>query len=147
MGFTLVDWKRVGIFLTFSFGIAWLVALWLYLKGGLQANTTTLVILAVGYMGAPAFAHILTRLVTREGWQGLFLRPKFKQGWKFWLICWISPTLFVFAGMAVYFVLFPKMRTIDRANQVEPAGFSMRLAFTITCLIFAFVVASILGLL
>jgi CAAX protease family protein len=107
MGFTLVDWKRVGIFLTFSFGIAWLVALWLYLKGGLQANTTTLVILAVGYMGAPAFAHILTRLVTREGWQGLFLRPKFKQGWKFWLICWISPTLFVFAGMAVYFVLFP----------------------------------------
>jgi hypothetical protein len=31
-----VDWKRVGIFIAFAFGIAWLVALGLYLTGGLQ---------------------------------------------------------------------------------------------------------------
>ena len=75
-----VEWKRIGLFITFAFGIAWVVALVLYLTGGLVANTYTLVLLSVGYMGAPACAHILTRLVTREGWQGLFLRPNFKQG-------------------------------------------------------------------
>ena len=104
----IVDWKRTIIFLTFAFGIAWLVALALFLMGGLEANTRTLILLSVGYMGAPAFAHILTRIITREGWQGLYLRPKFKQGWKYWLLCWVAPFFFVFAGMAVYFLLFPQ---------------------------------------
>ena len=108
MNENFVDWKRVSIFIAFAFGIAWLVALTLYLTGGLTATPYTLVLLAVGYMGAPAFAHILTRLVTREGWQGLFLRPNFKQGRLYWLICWIAPALFTFAGMAVFFALFPQ---------------------------------------
>jgi len=103
-----VDWKRIGIFIAFSFGIAWLVALVLYLTGGLSATPYTLVMLGAGYMSAPALAHILTRLITREGWQGLYLRPKFKRGWRFWVICWVAPTLFTFAGMAVFFALFPQ---------------------------------------
>ena len=105
---TIVDWKRVGIFIAFAFGITWVVALVLYLTGGLVANTYTLIMLSVGYMGAPACAHILTRLVTREGWQGLYLRPNFKQGWSYWLICWVAPVLFAFGGMAVFFALFPQ---------------------------------------
>ena len=104
----IVDWKRVGIFIAFAFGIAWLVALALYLTGGLTSGATTLILLAVGYMGAPAFAHILTRLVTREGWQGLYLRPNFKKGWLYWLICWIAPAIFTFLGMALFFMLFPQ---------------------------------------
>lgn len=103
-----VDWKRVGIFIAFAFGIAWLVALALYLTGGLTATPYTLVLLAVGYMGAPAFSHILTRLVTREGWQGLYLRPNFKKGWLYWSICWIAPAIFTFLGMALFFMLFPQ---------------------------------------
>jgi uncharacterized protein len=69
-----IDWKRIGIFVAFAFAIAWLVAIVLYLTGGLTATPYTLVLLAVGYMGAPAYALILTRIVTREGWQGLYLR-------------------------------------------------------------------------
>ena len=103
-----VDWKRVSIFIVFAFGIAWLVALVLYLTGGLTATPITLILLAVGYMGAPAFAHIITRLITREGWQGLYLRPNFKKGWVYWLICWIAPAIFTFAGMAVFFAIFPQ---------------------------------------
>ena len=105
---TRVDWKRIRIYLAFAFGVAWLVALGLYLTGGLTANSTTLVILAVGYMGAPSFAHVLTRLVTREGWHGLYLRPNFKQGKVYWLICWVAPFLFTFLGMVIFFVLFPQ---------------------------------------
>jgi uncharacterized protein len=104
----IVNWKRVGIFIAFAFGIAWFVALVLYMTGGLTATPYTLVLLAVGYMGAPALAHILTRIVTREGWQGLYLRPNFKQGKLYWLICWIAPALFVSAGMAAFFALFPQ---------------------------------------
>jgi membrane protease YdiL (CAAX protease family) len=103
-----VDWKRVWIFIAFAFGIAWLVALALYLTGGLTANASTLIALSVGYMGAPTYAHILTRLVTREGWHGLYLRPNFKKGWVYWLICWVTPVIFAFAGMAVFFAIFPQ---------------------------------------
>lgn len=104
----VVDWKRIGIFIAFAFGIAWLVALGLYLTGGLTATPVTLIVLAVGYMGAPALAHILTRLITREGWQELYLRPNFKKGWVYWLICWIAPVIFAYVGMGLFFVLFPQ---------------------------------------
>lgn len=103
-----VDWKRVLIFIAFAFGIAWLVALGLYLTGGLTGTPYTVTILAVGYMGAPALAHILTRLITREGWQGLYLRPNFKRGWIYWLICWVAPAIFAILGMVIFFALFPQ---------------------------------------
>ena len=109
MNKSIVDWKRVWIFIAFAFGFAWLVALMLYLTtGGLKPTANTVLVLAVGYMGAPAFAHILTRLLTGEGWQGLYLRPNFRRGWLYWLICWVSPTIFTFMGMAIFFALYPQ---------------------------------------
>lgn len=104
----VVDWKRAGIFIAFAFGIAWLVALALYFTGGLTPTPRTLILLSVGYMGAPALAHVLTRLVTREGWQGLYLRPNFRKGWPYWLICWIAPAILAFLGMGLFFALFPQ---------------------------------------
>ncbi len=110
-----LDAKRIAIFLAFAFGIAWASALVIYLTGGLQSSpklggglTLALVLMATMYMGAPAFAHILTRLVTREGWQNVYLRPKIRQGWLYWLVCWVAPSILVFVGMAVYFALFPQ---------------------------------------
>ena len=110
-----LDTKRIALFLFFAFGIAWATALVIYLTGGLVKSmplgggiTLALVLLATVYMGAPAIAHILTRLVTREGWKETYLRPKFKQGWRYWIICWIAPSILIIAGMAVYFVFFPQ---------------------------------------
>lgn len=83
-----LDMKRITIFLTFAFGIAWLNGLIIYLTGGLVDSpeiipgsgiTISLVLLAGGYMWAPALAHILTRLITREGWKDTYLRPR-RQG-------------------------------------------------------------------
>jgi len=105
---SLVDWKRIGIYILFAFGIAWLAALGIYLTGGLAGSPYTILLLTVGYMGAPALAHILTRLLTREGWKDIYLRPKLRQSWPYWIICWIAPAIFTFAGMAVFFALFPQ---------------------------------------
>jgi uncharacterized protein len=110
-----LDTKRIALFLFFAFGIAWATGLVIYLTGGLVKSmplgggiTLAFVLLATTYMGAPALAHILTRLVTREGWRGLYLRPKFRQGWRYWLICWITPSILIIIGMVVYFALFPQ---------------------------------------
>jgi membrane protease YdiL (CAAX protease family) len=103
-----IDLKRISIFILFAFGIAWLSGLAIYLTGGLAKSPYNLLLLTVGYMGAPAFAHILTRVVTKEGWKDLYLRPKFRKGWVYWLICWIAPAIFTFTGLAIFFGLFPQ---------------------------------------
>lgn len=108
MAKNVVDWKRVGIYIAFAFSFAWLAALAIYLTGGLAKSPYALLLLAVGYMGAPALAHLLTRILTQEGWQDLFLRPKFRQNWRYWAVCWVAPAVFAFAGMLIFFVLFPQ---------------------------------------
>lgn len=112
-----LDTKRIIIFLAFAFGLAWLCALVIYLTGGLVDSPVLIpgtnfslatVLLALGYMWAPALAHIITRLITREGWGDVYLRPKLKQGWVYWLAAWFVPAIATILGAVVYFVLFPK---------------------------------------
>lgn len=68
------------------------------------------------------------------------------------LLVWGGKQLTMLAGFALvismlpfYFGLFPAMKRIDENNQVEPKGFSMRLGFTITMLILALLIGSILA--
>lgn len=106
--------ERIIIFLAFAFGIASVGSLVIYLTGGLVNSpkiagpiTLATIILTIVYMGAPAFAHILTRLITREGWKNLFLQPQLRHGWRYWLICWFSPGVLTVFGMTVFFIIFP----------------------------------------
>ena len=111
-----VDWKRIGIYMVFAFGIAWLAGLIIYLRGGIIESrelvpdtgiTEAFVLMATAYMFAPAIGHALTRLVTREGWQDLWLNFNFKQGWGFMLLTWFGTPILIAVGAVVYFILFP----------------------------------------
>jgi fatty acid desaturase len=69
------------------------------------------------------------------------------------LLVWGNQQLIIIAGFAMvismlpfYFGLFPAMKKIDENNQVDPKGFSMRLGFTITVLILALLIGSILAI-
>jgi membrane protease YdiL (CAAX protease family) len=108
--------KQILIFIFFAYGIAWGCAAVIYFTGGLVNSpkiagapglTLAFVLLATVYMGAPAAAHIITRLTTREGWHDLYLTPKFRQGWKYWLLCWLTPGLLTVGGAVLYFYFFP----------------------------------------
>src|SRR5512133_939715 len=104
--------KRLAIYVLFAYGIAWL-GLAVVMKGGLTDNLFTDAVLAqvalLGiYMGAPAIASVLTRLVTREGWKDMLLRPRLGRGWPYCLLCWFAPPLCIIVGSAVFFALFPQ---------------------------------------
>jgi membrane protease YdiL (CAAX protease family) len=112
---TNLDTRRIFIFLGFAFGIAWLTGLVIYLTGGLTNSPElapglplALVLLATTYMWAPALGNILTRLITREGWKDVGLRPHFRKGWRFWLAGWFLPAVMTIAGAALFFVIFPQ---------------------------------------
>ena len=104
-----IESKRVWLFLLFAFGIAWAIDLVIYLTGGLTGLKTGSLpwILLVVSMAAPALANILTRRVTREGWKGLFIRPRFKQSKRYWLLAWLGTPLLVLLGTVIYFALLP----------------------------------------
>ena len=111
-----LDMKRIVTFLGLAFGIAWLIALVIYLTGGLVGSpvlvpgtpiTLAVVLLAGGYMSAPALAHVLTRLITHEGWKGTYLRPR-KRGWPYWAAAWFIPAVMTAVGAAVFFAVFPQ---------------------------------------
>ena len=149
-----LDVKRIAIFLIIAFGVAWLGGLVIYLTGGLAKSPYTLLILAVVYMGAPALAHILTRLITREGWQNIYLRPKLKWGWKYWLVCWITPGIVVVLGMAIYFALFPQFydptlsavrKLLERSAQGVPLPQINPWTVVISQTMFAVLIAPILN--
>jgi membrane protease YdiL (CAAX protease family) len=111
-----VDTRRVLIYIAFAYGLAWLVALGVYFLGMSDASQSLLpgvnislvaILVAVLYMPAPAIAHVLTRLVTREGWKDLWLRPNFRKGWKYWALAWVGPAVLTVVGIGVYFLVFP----------------------------------------
>lgn len=111
-----MDIRRIGIFLALAFGISWTTALVVYLTGGLSDSpalipgtnfTLALVLIAVPYMMAPALAHVLTRVLTGEGWSDPWLRLHFRRGWPYWALAWVLPALLTVAGAALFFVLFP----------------------------------------
>ncbi|MBN1976405.1 MAG: CPBP family intramembrane metalloprotease [Anaerolineae bacterium] len=112
-----LETKRVAIYLAFAFGIAWACGLVIYLTGGLVDSpqlvpgtgiTLAVVLLAVGYMWSPAVAHVLTRLITREGWQETRLRLQLRRGWPYWIIAWFAPAAMTVLGAILFFAIFPR---------------------------------------
>lgn len=112
-----MDKKRISMFLGLAFGIAWISAVVIYRTGGLAASpeiipgtgvTLALVLLSSVYMWGPALGHVLTRIITKEGWKNTFLRPYLKKGWPFWLLGWFGPGLLTLAGAALFFLFFPQ---------------------------------------
>lgn len=56
----------------------------------------------------PALGVVLTRLVTREGFRNCVLKPRpWRQSLPWFAVAWFGPLLFVIAGAAVYFLVFP----------------------------------------
>ncbi|HTX92865.1 MAG TPA: CPBP family intramembrane glutamic endopeptidase [Anaerolineales bacterium] len=132
---TNIDSRRILIFLGFAFGIAWAAGLVIYLTGGIVGSpllapnlTLALVLMATAYMWAPALGNLLTRLITREGWKDMGLRPNFRKGWPFWLAGWFLPALMTVAGAAVFFLIFPQYFDSSLSTVREAAARSPSLA-------------------
>ena len=113
---TKPDATRIAIFVAIAFAIAWTGGLAVFLTGGFAHSpilipgtgvTLAIVLLATVYMWAPAAAHLMTRLITREGWRDLYLRPRWVDSWLYLCAAWFVPTLLTLAGAAVFFLIFP----------------------------------------
>jgi membrane protease YdiL (CAAX protease family) len=129
------DTKRTVLFFVFAFGIAWAIDLAIYLTGGLlhshllvaRTGWTLAQCLMLLTMAAPALAHILTRVITREGWRDVFLRPHFKPSWRYWLLAWVGTPVLILLGLAIFFLIFPNYfdPTLAAARQILDQAIKM----------------------
>lgn len=102
---TLVK-KRVFIFTLLAAAIAWIVFMMIPITGCEYGSGRSVIFLAAG-MFAPAIASLLTRLITKEGFRNMYLRPNFKGHIRHYVLLWFAPTILLFLSIAVYFLIFP----------------------------------------
>jgi len=101
--------KRILIFLALSFGIPWTAALVISRSSMMDNNPAQAGAIANGiFISFPWLANITTRLITREGWGNLWLKPKIRHGWWFYLALWFLPFLATIAGGLIFYLLFPQ---------------------------------------
>ena len=97
-------WVYVGLVFALTWAFEFLV-IWPRAQGGLTDQTTQL--LVAGCMFFPALGMLLTRLITREGFRDMLLRPNFKGHGKEYLLAYFGPAVLAILGAALYFALFP----------------------------------------
>jgi len=153
----MINKKRIAIFLAFAFGISWLIALIIFMTGGLIKSrelipntgiTLAIVLLTAGYMWGPAAAHILTRLVTGSSWNNLFLKPNFKKQWPYLLVGWFLPGILTIIGTALFFLFLPNLFDNDLTiitQQLATAGIAIQVSpvqFALIQTLFAMLISS-----
>jgi len=95
--------KGIFVYLTVSFGLAWLMWVPMYLVG-VDANAPVFQVLLLPGGFAPAIAAILVRkFVTREGFADAGLKPNFRH-WRLYLFGWLWTVPVVPAIIALAFV-------------------------------------------
>lgn len=149
----VIDRKRILIYLGFAFGIAWLVGLMIYLNGGLTASAAadptrmavTGALLAVGYMGAPAMAHVITRLLTREGWKDVYLRLNLRRRWPYYVAAWLLPGVLAIVGGVVYFLLFPGEFSTAKIDALAEQGITSPWALVGVQVLFAMLISPLIN--
>ncbi len=98
--------RRLILFVLFSILIGWALFLTIPMKGLTYGDSYSVTILAVA-MFAPTLANLLTRVITREGFKDLYLKPNFKGNFKKYLLIFFGPSILIFLGGVIYFVIFP----------------------------------------
>lgn len=98
--------KRLIIFITLTIVIAWIMFLLIPICG-LTYGSGLSVLIIMSAMFVPALSSVLTRLITKEGFGNMYLRPHFKGHVKDYLLVYFGPTVLLFLSGAVYFLIFP----------------------------------------
>ena len=107
------DLTRILVYILITFALTWtycLLVVYPLANGeplnGVPALATQLLVAAAMFF--PAIGVFLTRLFTREGFKNAWLKPNIKKNIRYYLLAWFGPAVLTFAGMGIYFLLFPK---------------------------------------
>lgn len=113
-----LETKRILIYLGITFvltyGYCFGIIYPLSNSDNLREVVAMLTQLLVGMvMFFPAVGVLLTRLITKEGFQNAWLHPHFKGNLKYYLMAYFGPGILTLLGAVVYFLIFPSRFDIN----------------------------------
>lgn len=98
--------KRLILFVALTFAVSWAIFMLIPWRGVEYGTGPSIVIVMAG-MFVPALCSLLTRLITKEGFGNMYLRPNFRGHLKQYLLVYFGPTALLFLSGAIYFLIFP----------------------------------------
>ena len=103
--------KRIHIYIGSTFALTWIYCIAIIypmMRGetlsGVPVITTQLLVAAAMFF--PAIGVLITRLVTKEGFQNTWIRPNMKGNMKTYLLAYFGPGILTILGTVLYFVIF-----------------------------------------
>jgi CAAX protease family protein len=99
--------RRIVIFLAIATGIPWTAALVLYLTVGVTNLMMAAGVANLIFISTPALANVATRLITHEGRRHLWLWPRFRRGWPYYLAAILLPFLASVVAGTIFYLVFP----------------------------------------
>ena len=100
--------KSILLFCVIAFAPVWLVCA-VMLISGVAAGGVGTTLLFSAFMFMPAISSILTRLICREGFSDMYLRPHFRgNGWRY-VLSWLLPIVLTLLGAILFFLVYPEL--------------------------------------
>lgn len=106
-----LETKRILIYIGSTFALTWIYCLALIYPmmngetlSGVSAVMTQFFVAVVMFF--PAIGVLITRLVTKEGFQNAWIRPNIKGNVKTYLLAYFGPGILTVLGAVIYFVIF-----------------------------------------
>ena len=94
--------KRITWFIVLSIFIGWLIISLIPLFGLAYGEKLSVIIL-MAMMFSPAISSLLVRLITKEGFKNMYIRPNFKRNWGKYLLIYFGPSMLLFLSGIIYF--------------------------------------------
>ena len=106
-----IETKRILIYIGSTFALTWiycLAVIYPMMSGetlsGVPAVMTQFLVAAAMFF--PAIGVLITRLVTKEGFQNAWISPNIKGNVKTYLLAYLGPGLLTILGTVLYFIIF-----------------------------------------
>lgn len=97
--------KRTMLFCAITFMLTWLLVAVIPLSGLVYGGLQSTIIVAV-CMFMPTIGNILTRLITKQGFQDFKLAPKFKGNGKSYLFSYLVFIILIYLGILLYYLIY-----------------------------------------
>lgn len=113
--------KGAIIYTVIVIAVTYAYVAWLYFSG-LYKDANVYTVALSGMMFIPAICSIITRLVTKEKFKDMRLRPNFKGNALNYLTAWLFPVVLTVLGAVVYFIIFPKFYDANMSYYLSELG-------------------------
>ena len=98
--------RSIALFCALAFAPVWAVCAVLLVR---PVTGVLLTLIFSGFMLVPAAASVLTRLIRKEGFQDMRLRPRFRGHAGAYVLAWLLPIGLTVLGAVLYFIRKPHM--------------------------------------